>query len=169
MIRREVTFSRGAFAGFEPMDRDTIGQYLQSHFPGVHPVSAWGETAFFYNPQRALPRGIYFATIKTQDGEHDRASGLDRPGVFRLNLGISQSSYRSLFGPPPRRPPAGGVVASGHDFFTLDVLTPHPVYGWMSWICILNPSEASFERIKPLLAEAHALAMGKFAKRTTRR
>lgn len=151
------------------VDSDFIGQYLLSHFPGVHPVSAWGETSFFYNPQHALPRGIYFATIKTKDGEHDRVSRLDRAGVFRLNLGISKSSYCALFGPPPSRPPAGGVVQTGHDFTALDTLTPHPVYGWMSWVSVLNPSKTTFEAIQPLLAESHTLAIGKFARRTGRR
>ena len=147
------------------MEEAAVVQYILRSFPGIVPVAAWGETSFFYNPGRALPRGVYFATLKAKDGENDRASRLDRPGVFRLNIGISKTTYRSLFGPPPARPAAGGVVETGHDFAALDTLLPHPVYGWMSWISVLNPGPATFESVKPLLEEAHGLAAAKFGKR----
>lgn len=148
------------------MDESTISQYITHTFADIHPVAAWGETSFFYNPGRVLPRGIYFATLKSKDGDSDRASALSRSSVFRLNIGVSKPTYRSLFGPPPARPVAGGVVDTGHDFTVLDTLLPHPVYGWMSWVCLLNPAQATFETAKPLLAEAYALAVQKFAKRS---
>lgn len=147
------------------MEKSAIAQFISEGFDGIVPVSAWGETSFFYNPGRALPRGVYFATLKEKDGENDKASDLDRPGVFRLNIGISKPTYRSLFGQPPPRPAAGCVVDTGHDFSALDVLTPHPVYGWMAWISVLNPSSDTFEQVKPLLAEAHRMATAKFRKR----
>jgi hypothetical protein len=118
-----------------------------------------------YMSARALPRGVYFATLKAKDGDNDRALNLNRPDVFRLNIGVSKPTYRSLFGTPPARPAAGGVVATGHDFAALDTLLPHPVYGWMAWVSVLNPSPATFESVKPLLAEAHGLAAAKFRKR----
>lgn len=148
------------------MDQEAIAAYITSTFPGTDPVSAWGETAFFFNPGRQLPRGVYFATLKDKDGNNDRASRLDRPGVFRLNIGIGKSSYRTLFGTSPARPAAGGIVDTGHDFSALNTLMPHPVYAWMSWVCVLSPSADAFELVKPLLAEAHALAALKFARRT---
>jgi hypothetical protein len=83
-----------------------------------------------------------------------------------LNIGISKLTYRSLFGQQPSRPHAGGVVDSGHDFTAIDQLIPHPVYGWMSWVSVLNPSAATFEAVKPLLWGAYRLAVDKFAKRT---
>ena len=45
---------------------------------------------------------------------------------------------------------------------------PHPVYGWMSWVCVLNPSAETFKTMQPLLAEAYDLAVAKFAKRAAR-
>ena len=147
------------------MEESTIARYICESLPGIVPMAGWGETSFFYNPGQALPRGVYFATLKAKDGDNDRASCLDRPSVFRLNIGISKLSYRSLFGSPPKRPAAGGVVATGHDFTRLDTLLPHPVYGWMAWVSVLNPSPATFEIVKPLLAEAHGLAAAKFRKR----
>lgn len=147
------------------MKESDITRYLLDGFPGIVPVQTWGETAFFHNPGQALPRGVYFATIKAGDGDNDSASQLDRPGIFRLNIGIGRDSYRSLFGAPPPRPSAGGVVETGHDFTALDTLMPHPVYGWMAWVCVLNPAPSTFEAVKPLLAEAHGLAQAKFDKR----
>lgn len=35
----------------------------------------------------------------------------------------------------------------------------------MAWISVLNPSPATFESVKPLLAEAYGLAAAKFRKR----
>ncbi len=68
-------------------------------------------------------------TIVTKDyGDFDRASHLDRPGVFRLNIGVGKDTYRSLFGPQPPPPGEAGVVDTGHDFTILDQLLPHPVY-----------------------------------------
>ena len=150
------------------MDSSAISDYIVGTFADMHPVSAWGETSFFYNPGGRLPRGIYWATLKHRDGANDRASDLQRRHVSRLNIGISKSTYRRLFGQPPVRPAAGGVVDTGHDFTVLDQLVPHPVYGWMSWVSVLNPSVATFEAVKPLLAEAYGLAVGKFAKRVGR-
>ena len=108
------------------MNVSSITQHIVKTYPHIHPVAAWGETSFFYNPDKQLPRGVYFATIKEKDGENDRASNLDRADVFRLNIGISKLTYASLFGPQPSRPRAGGVIDSGHDFTALDQLIPHP-------------------------------------------
>jgi hypothetical protein len=132
---------------------------------GVVPKSTWGETALFYNPGRALPNGVYFCTFKERDGENDRASALTREGVFRVSIGISLETYVQRFGPRPARPAKGGVVNTGHDFAALDVLTPHPVYAWMGWVQILSPTASSYAKIRPLIAEAHRLAVAKFAAR----
>lgn len=148
-----------------PMDIVSITEYIDSTFADIHIVKAWGETSFFYNPDRKLPRGIYFVTIKEKNGHNDRASNLDRSEVFRLNIGISKSTFRSLFGQQPSRPQAGRVVDTGHDFTALDQLMPHPVYGWMSWVAVLNPSATTFEGVKPLLSEAYSLAIAKFTNR----
>jgi len=36
---------------------------------------------------------------------------------------------------------------------------PHPVYGPNHFVCVLNPSDATFDAIKPLLKEAHEIAV----------
>lgn len=35
----------------------------------------------------------------------------------------------------------------------------------MGWICVLNPSEAAFETLKPLITEAYEYAKEKYGKR----
>jgi hypothetical protein len=163
------------------MDEAAITRYVADTFAGVDvvvavrgdgsPELAWGDTFFMYDPEHRLPaaRRFPFATIVTKDyGEFDGASRLDRPGVFRLNVGVSKEMYRSLFGPQPAPPPMGGVAETGHDFSALDRLMPHPVYAAMSWVCVLNPSAATFETVRPLLAEAYQLVVDRYARRASR-
>lgn len=163
------------------MNQATIIEYITQTFSGVYvvraetsggPEIAWGDTFFIYDPQGDLePRQQFpFATIVTKDyGDFDRASNLNRSEVFRLNIGIGRDTYRSLFGPQPSSPGDGGVVATGHDFTVLDQLLPHPVYAPQSWVCVLNPSEATFQAVvQPLLAEAHARAVRRCAQRKGR-
>ena len=150
------------------MDETAIANYISKTFDGVDvvvasrengaPEMAWGDSFFIYDPNRDLPetRRFPFATIVTQDyGEFDNLSNLNRPGVFRLNVGISKKTYDELFG-----------AGDNHDFSALDTLMPHPVYGQNHFVCVLNPSDETFESVKPLLAEAYEIAVGRAAPRT---
>lgn len=145
---------------------DIITYVQTTHGDAIREDRNWGERGLFYNPGAVLPKGIYLLTFKEKDGPNDKASQTDRDGVFRLNLGLSKPTFRTLFGPPPARPPAGGIVTNGHDFTQLDQIMPHPVYGWMSWIGVLNPSQETFEQLKPMIAEAVGDAQKKFQART---
>jgi hypothetical protein len=138
---------------------------LLERYPGTVATQSWGETAIFLNPGRRLPRGVYFATVKEKDGENDRASRLDRPGVFRVAAGLPRPIFVERFGPPPPRPGKGGVIEGGRDFTALDRIVPHPVYGWMSWIAVLNPSRATWNDMAPLLDAAFARARTTLARR----
>jgi Family of unknown function (DUF6194) len=141
------------------MDQDAIIRYVTETFDGVEVVVGTegfgaGDTFFFYDPNGSTDptRRLPFATIVTKDyGEFDNASQLDRPGVFRLNVGVGRQTYVPLFGMPSD--------GAGYDFAALDRLLPHPVYASQWWVCVLNPNEETFQReIRPMLAEAHALA-----------
>jgi Family of unknown function (DUF6194) len=142
------------------MDQASIIQYVTDTFSGVNVVAgdegvAAGDTFFIYDPERNLEpkRQFPFATIVTKDyGDFDNASNLNRPGVFRLNIGVSRETFRSLVGAPPGD--------AERDFSVLDHVLPHPVYGAQSWLCVLNPSVETFQTvIRPLLAEAYELAV----------
>src|SRR3954470_14379016 len=99
---------------------------------------------FFYNPPGELPpdHRFPFVTLVTTD-EHDQASDLNRPGVFRLNIGVNKETYQAMFGPQPAFSKTGEVANTGHDFTALDQIMPHPIYAAMSWVCVLNPSETA--------------------------
>ena len=136
------------------MDEKDVADYIGNTFAGVETMTTLGYTFFFYGPDRMLP----FATIATADNEGDRVSNLDRPGVFRLNIGVRKPTFQSLFGP-------GNVDVGAYDFTALDTIMPHPDYAAQSWLCVLNPSETTFQTLRPLLNEAFELAV----KRATRR
>jgi hypothetical protein len=152
------------------MDQDAIVNYVTDTFAGVEvqrPADGpgAGDTFFFYDPLRNIDptRRLPFATIVTKDyGDFDNASHLDRPDVFRLNVGVSRDTLSSLFGP---RPSATTETDSTHDFAALDELMPHPVYASQSWVCVLNPSLQTFETVKPLLAEAYSIVTRRHGKR----
>ena len=139
---------------------------LLERFPGTIAVDAWGETSLFYNPGRMLPRGVYFATVKEKDGENDRASNIDREGVFRFNVGTSKPLFLERFGPPPPRPGKGQAIEGEWDFTKLDTITPHPVYGWMSWVSVLNPSAQTLEEMDDMIEAAFLKAKTAFDKKT---
>jgi hypothetical protein len=146
------------------MNEDSIIHFIVDTYDGVDTITSEGTTFFFYGPDRKFP----FVTLVTSDA-HDQFSDLNRPSVFRLNIGIGKQTYRSLFGTPTLPSDAGDGADSGYDFTAPDQLLPHPVYGRMYWVCVLNPSAATFQAvIQPLLAEAYELAVGKYAKRAPR-
>jgi hypothetical protein len=156
------------------VDQDAIIQYVTDTFAGVEVLRPTegpgaGDTFFFYDPQRNIdPRHrLPFATIVTKDyGDFDNASNLNRPGVFRLNVGVSRDTFRRSFGSPPSEDSTAG---SEHDFAALDRLMPHPVYARQSWVCVLNPVSQTFEAVKPLLAEAYSVVAARHASRTLTR
>ena len=107
--------------------------------------------------------GEPIATSVVKDyGEFDNASQLDRPGVFRLNIGLGMDRFRALFGHPAGEDSTRGTA---YDFAALDRLMPQRVYAPQSWVCVLNPSTATFDAIKPLLAEAYGRVATRHARR----
>ncbi|MBX7157002.1 MAG: hypothetical protein K1X66_01255 [Verrucomicrobiae bacterium] len=148
------------------MDETSILQFLKDTFQDIHIVTSNGNHFFFYSPDGTLPeRAMPFATLVTND-DYDKVSLLNRPGVFRLNIGISKTTYHSLLGQPPVPPGSDDVTTTEHDFTAFDQLLPHPIYGHLFWVCILNPSPTTFDQtIKPLLIEAYETALNKQKKR----
>jgi hypothetical protein len=43
---------------------------------------------------------------------------------------------------------SAGVDEADCDFTALDQIMPHPVYGQMFWVCVLNPSPETFEAVQ---------------------
>ena len=147
------------------MTADEILNWCVENLNGTVADKNWGERGVFYNPGGRLKKSVYLLTVKERDGENDNASRVNREGVYRVNLGLRRETFQRLFGAIPARPAAGGVVAMDYDFAALDTLMPHPVYAWMSWVCVLNPSAQTFEQLKPLIRESYIFAQEKFRKR----
>lgn len=131
------------------MTDDTLTQHLIDMLAGGHFQIAGDNTSFFHGGGNQFP----FATIVTKDDAFDTASRLDRPGVFRLNIGVGKESFHALFGEAP----------AAVDHAALDTLMPHPLHAKMHWLSVINPSAKTFEQLKPLLAEALQLARARKA------
>jgi hypothetical protein len=152
------------------MDQDAIIRYVMDTFTGVEVARPTdgpgaGDIFFIYDPQHDLEpkRQMPFATIVTKDyGDFDNASQLNRPNIFRLNIGVSRDTFSALFGHPPG---AERATSTNYDFAALDRLLPHPVYAPQAWVCVLTPSPETFDVVKPLLAEAYAGVAARHARR----
>lgn len=150
----------------EQVIQRVLGQYR-----GLVQNTNWGERGLFYNPGNVLPKGKYMLTFKEKDGKNDSSSNLNRNDIYRLNLKISKDTFIKKFDSVPSRPPAGGTIGlqdafKKYDFTELDKVMPHPVYGWMTWICVLSPTEKTIAAMEDAgyFDEAYTAAMTNFDK-----
>jgi len=143
------------------MDEDSIKRYIVDTFADVDYVESEGNYYFFYNPDSPPDYMLPFTTLMTNDF-NDKASDLDRPDIYRLNIGVSRATYQSLFG---HHPDGTDVTGTVYDFSRLDQLMPHPVYAQQYWLCVLNPGPVIFETVKGLLAQAYQRAVDRRHKR----
>ena len=158
------------------MNEAEISQYITEICEGVDVVTDSGNSFFFYNPDKNVPpdHRFPFVTLVTSD-LYDQFSNLNRPSIFRLNIGIGKQTFRSLIGSPSLLSERDSAAISsenesGYDFTALDQVMPHPVYGRMYWVCVLNPSDETFEtNLRQLLAEAYDLAVSKYKRQAARR
>jgi hypothetical protein len=122
-------------------DPEAIIDHLMATYPETDLVAIPGAWFFSLDAEKHFPN---YATIVTND-DHDQASDLNRPGVFRLNLGVDRPTFeRYATGDAPP------------DFSVLDRVLPHPVYAAQRWVSILNPSWATWsETVIRLIATAH--------------
>jgi hypothetical protein len=152
------------------MDAGEMRQYICEAFDGVNAVDGSGDTFFLYDPDGDLPaeRQIPFATIVTGD-HYDSVSKLNRPGAYRLNVGLTKATYTAWFGAAPTHADADGVLDTGFDYAAVDTVVPHPTYACQHWVCVVNPGEATLETVRALLVEAHRFAARKYANHQARR
>ena len=138
------------------MESEDVIAWIVGSFDPIERVETDGNWFFFFDPDHLFP----FATLVTND-LYDTASRLDRPDVYRLNIGVSRDSWTERFGQPTKRRQGEHGLGSGtdteFDFTALDTVMPHPVYGRQHWLCVLNPSPATFDALKPALVEAYAI------------
>ena len=134
------------------MNKSEVIEYIMKTFPEVETVNEYGYDMFFYRSDRKLS----LATLISTDYEYDHISNLNRPGVFRLNIGVSKQTFQSLFG-------SDEVDLEEYDFTDLDKIMPHPEHAQYHFICVLSPSEKTFEKVRAYLAEAYDIAARRYA------
>jgi hypothetical protein len=139
------------------MDELAIERYLLNTFADVQVAENYGYKFFFYGEDHRLP----FATMASSDNEYDRVSNLDRPGVFRLNIGVKKETFRALFG-------AAEISVSNYDFTQLNRFMPHPDYAKQFFLCILSPQDSNLTTLLEFLNEAHAIAERRYLKAASR-
>jgi len=121
---------------------------------GDSPEIAWGDAFFYYAPDGLMPTGVQpYGTIVTKNYPDDTTSDLDPPGRWRVNVHVGRTALRHLVGQAPGDPAAA------------DVVLPHPVYGAIGWICVVNPGTRTTGRVVGLLREAHEAARARAERR----
>ena len=136
------------------IDETFITNYITSTFTDVETAVNLGYTFFFYRDDHMHA----FATIASTGNAYEKISNLDRPGIYRLNIGVSRDTFQAMFG-------KGKIDTSAYDFTALDTIMPHPDYSSQHFICVLSPSEATFEKLHSLLAEAYDVAKERYNRR----
>ena len=107
-----------------------------------------------------MPRTQPFATVVTKDYPGDESSRLDRPGAFRVNVAAGRDEYRRWTGADPRE-----AARSDVDPSTPDVVIPHPVYGSLGWLAVVDPGPRTEAALRDLLRTAHARARARHDRR----
>lgn len=117
------------------------------------PEIAWGDTFFYYSPDGVVPQRTQpFATIVTKDYPGDAGSRLSSPGRFRVNIGVGKPTFVEWTGRQPRDP-AGDIDPS-----VTDTVFPHPVYGSVGWLAVVNPDTRTDAAVRELLDTAYQRA-----------
>lgn len=75
------------------IDESSVSETLLA-FEGVEMTEALGYKFFFYRDERVLA----FATLALTDNEYEHISNLSRPGIYRLNIGLTRQTFEALFG-----------------------------------------------------------------------
>lgn len=124
------------------MNEQDVLAAMHEQFPEMITQIADGNSFFFVpaETERMFP----FATLVRHDDAYEVFSGLNRPGIYRLNIGVGKARLRSLVD-----------EALIFDFTALDTLMPHPTYASAGWVCLLNPSPKTYGTVKTLLAVAY--------------
>ncbi|WP_402468510.1 DUF6194 family protein [Isoptericola aurantiacus] len=129
------------------------------------PELAWGDVFFYYAPDGTVPTTVQpYGTIVTKDYPQDSSCDLDRPDRWRVNIHAGRDRARELEGgfvPDPVHaagvPPSRGVP--------VDTFLPHPVYGGLGWVCVVNPGERTGPAVIELLHHAHGAARRRYERR----
>jgi len=124
-----------------------IQDYIH-RLPNVTTTDNFGYRFFCYATDQVRP----FISLIEEDNEYDRLSNLTREGTFRLNIGVSRETFKSLF---PEK-------TEDWDYTELNQVMPHPEYASHHFVCVLNPTGDTLTQTLQFIDEAHALAKKRF-------
>jgi len=141
--------------------RGLDGALVVSPAPGGDaPELAWGDSFFYYAPDGRMPQNVQpFGTIVTKNYPGDTSSDLDPPDRWRVNVHVDRATFQAVTGEEPRN------LSRPRDYATTDVVLPHPVYGSLGWIAVVNPGDQTHEAVVELLRAAHDAARARFIRR----
>lgn len=129
-----------------------------SEFPEI----AWGDHFFYFAPDGEVPKGAQpYATIVTKDYPGEPRSDLDPVDRWRVNIHVGKAVFTELTGEDPRE-------FASRDFSVADVTLPHPVYGSLGWIAVVNPGEHTASLVVDLLRAAHEDAKRRAVRRSAK-
>lgn len=127
---------------------------------GAFPEPAWGDAFFYYAPDGQMPQNIQpYGTIVTKNYPGDDAADLDLPDRWRVNVHVDRATFWELTGEEPRS------LSRHRDYAAVDSVMPHPVYGALGWISVVNPGERTSDTVVQLLLSAHDAARARFERR----
>lgn len=124
-----------------------IKNYIFQNFDNITLTEVNGDLFFTHKISDKFP----FATILTKDNEYDNFSNLNRKGFFRINIGINKETFNSMFEGLTTKKGLEAYLDLGIDFTKEDIIQPHPTYGNLYWVCVVNPSRKTFETLKEYL------------------
>lgn len=145
--------------------KDFDGVLILAPQPGSDvPEVAWGDAFFYYAPDGRVPQNIQpYGTIVTKDHPDDTASRLgparDEPGRWRVNIHVGRRAFERLTGEAPSE------LTRTRDVAAVDEIFPHPVYGPLGWVAVVNPGERTMGTVIDLLREAHDAARMRYERR----
>lgn len=126
---------------------------------GDAPEIAWGDSFFYYAPDGDVPLNVQpYATIVTKDYPDDAKSRLDAPGRWRVNIHVDRDAFRELLSALPEDLP-------DEAFAEADVFLPHPVYGSLGWVSVVNPAGRTSGTVLQLVRRAHEAARTRYERR----
>ncbi|NSC19938.1 hypothetical protein FM076_01415 [Streptomyces albus subsp. chlorinus] len=124
------------------------------------PEIAWGDAFFYYAPDGKVPTNVQpYGTIVTKNYPDDTAGDLDSPDRWRVNIHVGRATLQKLTGEEPRG------LGRPRDCRAVDTVMPHPVYGALGWVCVVNPGERTTGTVLRLLRDVHEAAGRRFARR----
>lgn len=129
---------------------ETVKSHIGSLGSDVHVDASTPDLFFFRGAERRMP----FATIVTRDTEFDSFARLDGDGSFRLNIALGRETFGELF---PEHTTRSALETAKFDYAARDEILPHPVYGRMHWVCVVNPDN-SYAKCRLLLGKAYERA-----------